>query len=93
MSSNSKNTKTVGTDSVEHRQDWKIEACLAAQEISFLLCKPKIHYCVYKNTKLVHLPFFLNTSHIKTERSLLLSFLVKMKILHFDHAIYLCVSW
>jgi hypothetical protein len=42
MASNSKHTKTMETDSMEHRQDCKIKACLSAQEISFFLCKPKI---------------------------------------------------
>jgi len=93
MASNSKHTTTMETDSMEHRQDWKIKACLSSQEISFLLCKPKIHYGVYKNMELVHFPFCWNTTHIKTQRSRILSPLVKMKILLFDNIIYLCASW
>ena len=68
MSSNSKHTETMETDSMEHRQDWKIKACLSAQEISFFLCQPKTHYRVYKNMKLVHFPFFFYTMQIKTQR-------------------------
>jgi hypothetical protein len=91
--SNSKYTGTIETDSMEYRKDWKIKSCLSAQEISFLLCKLKIHYLVYKNMKLVHLPSFWNTTHIKTHRSRILSPLVKMKIPYVDHTIYLCASW
>jgi hypothetical protein len=93
MASNSRHTNSMGTDSMEHRQDRKIKACLSAQGISFLSCKPKIHYRVYKNMKLVHFPFFFNATHIKTQRSRILSSLVKMEILHVDHTIYLCASW
>jgi hypothetical protein len=93
MASNSKHMNSMETDSMEHRQDWKIKACLSAQGISFLLCKPKIHYRVYKNMKLVHFLFFFNATHIKTKRSRILLSLVKMKFLHFDHTTYLCASW
>ena len=37
----------------------KSEACLAAQQISLFLCKPKIQYDVYKNMQLVHYPLLL----------------------------------
>jgi hypothetical protein len=60
MASNYKRTKTMETDSLEHMQDWKVKTSLSAQEISFLLRKPKIHYRLYKNMKLVLSPFFLN---------------------------------
>ena len=93
MASNSKHTKTPVTDSTEHKQDWKIKACLFVLEISFLLCKPKIHYHIYKNMKVVHFPFLLNTMHIKTQTSRILVPLVKMKILHVDHKIYVRASW
>jgi len=68
MDNNYKQTETMETESMEHRQDWKIMACLSAQEFSFFSCKPKIHYRVYKNMKLVHFPFFLITTQINIQK-------------------------
>jgi hypothetical protein len=93
MAINSRHTNSMETDSMKHRQDRKIKACLSAQGISFLSCKPKIHYRVYKNMKLVHFPLIFNATHIKTQRSWILSSLVKIKILHVHHTTYLCASW